>query len=261
MLFKGAALLSLAVVIGLFPVWIVYGVSGIIIIYICVYASLLLMWAASCAICAAFVKKDVPCTKHSRLFGFYADCIIDSIIQLFRVKLHVTGTEYLPNGKFLLVSNHRSSFDPVLEMGVLRGYNAGFIAKQELFNIPVIGGIMHKCFCLPVGRENARDDIKSIISAVNIIKSGEASIGVYPEGKRNKGGGLLPFKPGAFKIAQKANCPVVIAVIRNSELIKRNAPFKRTHVYIDLIGTVAADKAGSARELSERVQAMIEAAL
>ena len=51
----------------------------------------------------------------------------------------------------------------------------------------------------------------------------------------------MPFMNGAFKIARKAQCPIVVAVIRNPEFIAKNAPFKKTDVYLDFIGVLDKD--------------------
>ena len=52
-----------------------------------------------------------------------------------RIKLHVTGKEIIPDRNFLLVGNHRSAFDPILEMGCLSKHNLGFVAKKELYTL------------------------------------------------------------------------------------------------------------------------------
>lgn len=237
MLFLGIVIISAAAAILLFIFDLISGIGMIVAFCIC-FAVMLVLWALTCVIFSAFVDKSKPCMKHSRIFRFYANCIIDSVVQLMRIRLHVTGLEKLPEEKFLLVGNHKSSMDPILEMGVLRRYNVGFVAKKQLFAMPIIGKIMHKCHCVSLDRENPRKNVKTILNVIDIIKSGEASIGIYPEGRRNNGAGLLPFKPGAFKIAQKAGCPVVVAVIRNSELVKKNAPFRKTDVYVDFINVI-----------------------
>lgn len=75
-----------------------------------------------------------------------------------------------------------------------------------------------------VGSENTRKAIGTITHAAQMIHSGSAAMGIYPEGARTPGDRLLPFKPGAFKIAQKAGCPIAVAVIRNTKFILKNAP-------------------------------------
>ncbi|MGN1116156.1 MAG: lysophospholipid acyltransferase family protein [Candidatus Ornithomonoglobus sp.] len=258
MLFKGIAVISAAAaVLSLVIMRRLYLVP---VIFALCFAALFLLWALSCAVCALFVNKEKPCKAHSPLFRFYANCIIDSLMQLMRIKLHVSGEDILPREKFLFVGNHRSSMDPIIEMGVMRKYNIGFVAKRELFEIPVIGKIMHKCFCLSLNRGRTRDEVNTILQAIDIIRSQTASVGIYPEGTRNRGEGLLPFKSGAFKIAQKAECPIVVGFIRNSDRITKNAPFKRTDVYLEFAGVLSAGyiaQKGTA-EISEAARSMLK---
>lgn len=224
---------------------------------------LFLCWALPSVIGSVFADLDKPCEKHSRFFRFYANGIISSIKQLFRISVCVSGMELLPKEKFLLAGNHRSALDPLLEMSFFREYRIGFVAKQELYKIPVICKIMHKCFCLPLNRSKPHEGIKMINQAARIIQSQTASIGIYPEGTRSESDTLLPFRSGAFKIAQRANCPVVVVVIRNSEKAARRTPFRRTKVYIDVVGIVSADEVSrcTATQLSDTVRQMMESAL
>lgn len=226
------------------------------------YLALALLWALSLIVCTLFVNKNKPCRKHSRLYRFFANCIIDTSNILMRVKLHVTGKEKLPQEKFLLVGNHLSFMDPVITMGVLRSYRMGFVgASNAIFKFPIMDKLLHKNFCVPINRESAKDGIKMVNEAAEIIKSGQASMGIYPEGRRNlEGGEMLPFKNGAFKIAKKANCPIVVAVIKNVENIKKNIPFKKTHVYLDFTAVIHPEEFADSntQQISERVREIIE---
>lgn len=154
---------------------------------------MLLCWALPCVVYALFIDLEKPFNGHSYVFRFYENCIVASIRQNFRGKVCVSGTEKLPRGKFLLVGNHRSAMNPILEMGVSRDYRIGFVAKQELFKIPVVCKIMYKCFCLSLDRSNPRDGIRAITQAEKIIQSQSPSIGIYPEGTCNIKDKLLPF--------------------------------------------------------------------
>lgn len=233
------------------------------LVFLGIFACLFLCWALPCVIGCVFVDLDKPCTKHSRFFRFYADGIISSIKQLLRISVCVSGMERLPKEKFLLAGNHRSVLDPLLEMSVFREYRIGFVAKQELYKIPVICKIMHKCFCLPLNRSKPREAIKTITQAARTIQSQTASIGVYPEGTRSESDILLPFRSGAFKIAQRADCPVVVVIIRNSEKAAKRAPFRRTTVYIDVVGIISSDEVSrcKASQLGDTVRQMMESAL
>lgn len=224
------------------------GVAGIIskvymlpVIFVISYIGFFLLWVLSCFVCTRFINMKKEYSGNSLLFRSYTNCIIDSLIKISRIKLHISGMECLPNEKFLLAGNHKSAWDPLLTMGVLRKYNMSFVAKKEIFRIPIIRRLMHRCLCLSLDRDNIRQQVKTINRASEIIQSQEASIGIYPEGTRNRSKELMPFMNGAFKVAKKAECPIVVAVIRNPELISKNAPFKRTDVYLDFIGILDKD--------------------
>ena len=103
--------------------------------------------------------------------------------------------------------------------------------------------------------------MKTILDAVDLIKRDEVSIVVYPEGTRSKKFKLLKFHAGVFKIAQKANVPIVVATIQGGELVKDRYPFRRTHVYIDVLDVFDREKVKShtTDELSnEARQLMLE---
>ena len=101
---------------------------------------------------------------------------------------------------------------------------------------------------MAIDRENPRNAVKTVEQAANLIKAGELSVGIYPEGTRNKSYvGLLPFHNSVFKIAHKAdNAPIVIVGVSGTEKIHKNTPWKRTHVYIEVLQVLS----------SEEVQAM-----
>lgn len=239
MLLNGIALISVvftavAYIIGMFKaLW------AIPLVFIASYVVVFLIWGVSCIIVTRFIKLHKEVNKYNPIFGFYTHCIISLVMQVLRIKMNITGKEILPEEKFLFVCNHRGAMDPLVTMGVLRKYNIGFVAKKELFNIPVISRLMYSRFCLSLNRGDVKDSAKTILRAGEIIKKDLASMGIYPEGTRNHDEEMLPFMAGAFKIAKKAECPIVVATIRNTEHIMKNAPFRRTQVYLDYIGVIS----------------------
>lgn len=252
-----AALLSISgFVLGIYePVW------AIPIVFIILFFVVLLLWAFSCFICSRFVRMDKDVESQNKICRYYANGILGALPQLMRIKVKVTGKEQLPKEKFLLVCNHKSAMDPVLTMGELKKeYNLGFVAKKELFKIPIISRLMYNLFCLNLDRGNVKESAKTILRAAQVIKSGKASMGIYPEGKRNIKDGLLPFMDGAFKIAKKADCPIVVAVIKNTEEIVKNTPFKKTPVSLEFVGVLekAFVSANSTGQISEKVRTMME---
>lgn len=263
MFFSVIALLSAVVSTISCAFGFVHSTVGLVQTFCINFIGIFLIWAVSCVVCTVLVDLEKPARKRSRIYRWYANSIIALLKQVLRIRLHVTGLEQLPAEQFLLVGNHRSGLDPILEMGVFRHRHMGFVAKQELFKIPVIGKIMHKCFCLSLDRGDAREGMRTIMQGAELIKWQTASLGIYPEGTRNSGNSLLPFKNGAFKIAQKAGCPIVVAVIRNSELVLKRVPFQYTDVYIDIVGIIDGKAAMKTRtnQLSCQVRGMMEQGL
>lgn len=202
------------------------------------------------------VDLNKPQPTPDPFYRRVVDFAMGFISDLCGVRMHVSGLEKLPEGRFLLVGNHRSAFDPIVTGWALRKYGLAFISKPENLHIPIAGGVIHKCSFMAIDRENDREALKTILFAIDLIKRDAASVAVYPEGTRNTGPGLLPFRNGAFKIAQKAKVPVVVAVIKGSENIRKNVLRRRTHVYLEIRQVLSPESiAGSSTtEIGDRVR-------
>ncbi len=156
-----------------------------------------------------------------------------------RIKVHYTGYEKVPFGKrFLLVSNHCSKFDNFVQCAVLKKTQIAFISKPDNFKIPIGGRFMKRGLYLSMPKGNPREEVKTVMTAVQYLKQDKVSIGIFPEGTRSKDGNLHEFKPGAFKIAEKALCPIVVCSMRGTFDIHKNWPWKRTHVYMDILEVI-----------------------
>lgn len=261
MLLKGMGVLSI-IAAGVSCIWFVPGKIHLVpLVLVGTFVALVLLWCLFCSICAAFIDMDKDYDTHSPFYRYFVNNIIESLEIFMNIKTHYSGKECLPKEKFMLVCNHKAAMDPLLTMGILREYNMGFVAKRDIYKIPVIRRLMHRCFCPRLDRGDLKSEAKTIIRASKLIKAQEASIGIYPEGTRNKKSeGLLPFMSGSFKIAKKAACPIVVAIIKNAENISKNAPWKRTHVYLEFIGVLDKEFVAShnTNELSDVARAMIE---
>ena len=125
----------------------------------------------------------------------------------------IMGQENLPqNGPFIICANHTSWFDPPLTACIVPVHHqVHFMAKEELFNILLLGQIIIKLGAFPVKRNTA--DRKAIRSALNILEKG-GIIGLFPEGTRIKTGELGKPLQGAALIALKSQKPVVPVAIK-----------------------------------------------
>jgi len=179
------------------------------------------------------------------------------ILGIFRVKPSVSGNELIPaDSRWLLVSNHRSGFDPIVAFWVLRKHELAFIAKPSIFKIPIAKQLLTRDFSMSIDRENNREALKTILKAAELIKKDITSMGIYPEGTRTRDGNMLPFRSGAFKIAQRAKVPVVVATIEGTESIMKNFPLRSTKAKLIIHQVFDADTVAelSTNELSDKAQ-------
>ena len=203
-------------------------------------------------------KKEYD--THSKFYRFLVNVVTWLTLTFSRVRIHVTGKDLVPNANMLFVGNHRSNYDSLVTWQVFKKWNVAYISKDSNFKIPVCGRLIRKCCFLAIDRENPRNAIRTINKAAELIHKEDISFGVYPEGTRNKSyQGLLPFHNGVFKIAQKANVPVVVVAIHGTEKIHKNAPWHHTDVYLDVLEVMSAEfvKENSTATIGDQVQQLL----
>ncbi|MDD3382552.1 MAG: lysophospholipid acyltransferase family protein [Bacilli bacterium] len=193
--------------------------------------------------------------KHMKYYHFVIRQACAFLIFFFRIKITATGLEKIPKEEnFFLVCNHLSNLDPVIQMYVLKKVNISYIMKKEIMAIPFIGSWLKKSGFLVLDRNNNRQAAEVMIEAIQKCKNNEY-IGVFPEGTRSKDGELLPLKSGIFKVPQKANVQILITHLHGSNQIKRNYPFKRTHIYFEVLDKIKQNELEkmSTNEISDKI--------
>ena len=157
------------------------------------------------------------------------------ILWITGVKVTVIGEENIPDEAVLFIGNHRSFFDILLTYSRCKRLT-GYIAKKEMDRFPLLNNWMRNLYCLFLDRENPKEGLKTILTAIDYVKKG-ISICIFPEGTRNKGEELsmLPFKEGSFKIASKTGCAIVpISLNNTAEIFENHFPkIKKAHVIIE----------------------------
>lgn len=187
-------------------------------------------------------------------------------------RYEVSGTEHLPAaGGFLVTPNHISHTDPFPWAHVL--YNLGippvFLAKSELFEVPVVRTVMRRAKQVPVYRESRRA-VDALREAIVALDEGRC-VAVYPEGSLTRDPDLWPMrgKSGAARLALQSGCPVIpVAQWGPQDLLPPYAKvprlWRRTTVRIrfgppvdlsDLVGR--ADDRRSITEATTRIMAAI----
>ncbi len=128
--------------------------------------------------------------------------------------LEVARMPALAPGPIVFASNHESALDIWALLATLpRSFR--FIAKQELFRIPIFGWYLSVGGHVPVDRRNRSHAVSSLRKAGAMVRGG-TSLVVFPEGTRSKDGHVQPFKKGPFVVAMEAGVPVVPVAVSGS---------------------------------------------
>lgn len=190
-----------------------------------------------------------------------------SALLLAGLKITVRGSENIPQDRSAVyIVNHQSNFDiPILYAGLPLQFR--WMAKQELFNIPLLGLAMRRCGYIGIDRSNRRKSMQSMTAAARRVTQG-ASVIVFPEGTRSPDGQLQPFKRGGFLIAVKAQAPVVPVAIRGSfavmskDSLRINGGTIEMEIFpaIETTGMTNADTASLMELVREPIAAMLKGA-
>ena len=187
------------------------------------------------------VDQNVPQEQDDPLYRKVADLIIESVLPVLQIHVKKSGLEKMPqDGRFLLVCNHCSLADPILLLYAMPKRQLAFVSKKENADMFVIGPMMHKLQCQLINRENDREALKTILKCIQILKEDKASIGVFPEGGiLSEDGKLHHFRPGVFKIAQKANVPIVVCTLKNTlNVVPNLLHLKRSDVQVTVLDVI-----------------------
>lgn len=189
-------------------------------LFLLVFIPLTVLFAAS-AILFTFFDPTGSC-YHAHARGWSR-----AALRLAGVKVTVEGLEHVPRGEPLIfMGNHQGNFD-ILALFLAIPQRFAWLAKEELFKVPVFGHSMRRAGYIPLDRGDGREALRSLERAAGMIRAG-ASVVVFPEGTRTKDGNLLPFKKGGFLLAGKAEVPIVPFTITGSMAIN---PRNRIELY------------------------------
>lgn len=147
-------------------------------------------------------------------------CGLLRLIYAILFPLRIVGKENVPKeGGVLLCANHISLLDP-MTIGIKLNRQVKYMAKAELFKVPVLGWLINKLGAFPVKRGGVSKE--SIKTALNTLRGGHV-MGIFPEGTRNSDSGVA--KKGAASFALRSGAAVVPAAIVGSY-----KPFRRMTV-------------------------------
>ncbi len=173
------------------------------------------------------------------------------------MELRVDGLENAPSqGAFILASNHLSNWD-VFPMQFALPRTIFFMGKAELFQLRPVSALLRDFGAFPVYR--GEKDAWALRHAIGVLDAGQV-LGMFPEGHRSRGRGLLPAKTGTARLAIEAHAPIVPMVITGTERFMASFP-RRRHVRVLFLQPMHAQSGETPEALTERLMQALAAAL
>ena len=147
------------------------------------------------------------------------------ILFASRIKVTVKGLANIdPGQSYVYMSNHQSNFDiPVLLAHLPVQFR--WLAKAELFKIPIFGRAMRGAGYVKIDRFNQESAFESIKEAGSRMKNG-VSVMIFPEGTRSRDGTIRPFKKGGFIMAVDSGVPIVPVILQGTWSIMEKSSLK-----------------------------------
>ncbi len=130
-------------------------------------------------------------------------------LKLLGIKMTVEGKEHLENmPPSIVIANHQDNLDLFIHGSVIPKRTVS-VGKKSLRYLPLFGQVYWLSGNIMIDRKKSKASINSMTETTEALKHKDTSIWVFPEGTRNKGEDLLPFKKGAFHMAKQADAPII----------------------------------------------------
>lgn len=166
--------------------------------------------------------------RGSRAYRIIYALLSGAVGLIFRIKV-VNAAKEPDEGGYVVCANHISATDPIIICYAFKKHQVHFMAKKELFKIPVLSGLIRMLGAFPIDRTG--NDVGAIKNAVRIVDEGKA-LGVFPQGHRypEQDPRQTKIKNGAVLIASKVGAPIVPVYIWRKG--NKAGVFRRTYVII-----------------------------
>ena len=184
-------------------------------------------------------------------------------IDVTGAQVEVVGLENVPADKSVVyIGNHQGIFDIPLLLGYIP-YQKSFISKIEILKIPMISDWMKLMKCVFLDRKNPRQSIQAMHQGMENVKNGYSMV-IFPEGTRSKGGPVVEFKPGSFKLAFQSGADIVPVTIDGTwKIYEENKKIKPASIKLTIHPVVKTEglSKDELREIPAQVQKTVESAL
>ncbi|MFB1050935.1 lysophospholipid acyltransferase family protein [Paraliobacillus sp. JSM ZJ581] len=227
------------------------------------YAGLLVLKSFPNLIKVRRIPDHIPFSeKGKRIFKTPKE-VSQKVFKRTKSTIDVRGTNKLPEGPVLFVSNHQGLFDIIVLLGYV-DKPMGFISKQEIKKIPIISSWMKELKCVFIDRSNRRAAIKVIDDGIESLKAGQSMV-IFPEGTRTRGKAVQSFKSGSLRLATRANVPIVpIAIDGTYKIFEENdMKVKGGHVSLTICDPMMPDQYKEMKNhtIAEQLQQTIESVI
>lgn len=179
------------------------------------------------------------------------------------IRVRLEGLENIePGTQYIFLSNHVSNLDPIVLLPNIPGMTSAFL-KHELMRIPLFGTALRMGKFVPVSRGNSREEAEqSVAVAADALHNG-LHITIFPEGTRSPNGRLIPFKKGAFFLAEGTGAPIIPVVISGTRemMPKGTLRIKPGVAHVKFLAPIQSSDGISRDDLMERVRSAMEAEL
>jgi len=168
--------------------------------------ALIAVWCSLVTI--VFYIASFAFNKHKSLAWAYAQGLNVGVRTILGVRVNVLGRDNMIAGPAVIIMNHQSNFDPLLQ-GPVYPKNAIIIGKKELEKIPLWGRIFYASNNIMVDRYGTGKKSSAVDLSIERLQSDDCYIWIFPEGTRSQGGKMSAFKNGAFRMAVGAQVPII----------------------------------------------------
>ena len=189
------------------------------------------------------------------------------ILAVGGVTVRVNGLENIaPRTKYAVIGNHSSNLD-IQSLIAVTPLFLYFMAKKELFSIPILGWGMGALGHIPIDRANARKTYNTFAEAARRLRTTEhMSLVLFPEGTRSPDGTLGEFKQGSFTVVLEAGLPILPVAIQGTRLVlPKNSALIRSGAItitflkpIDISSWPSKDKAGLTQHVHVILRGFLE---
>lgn len=201
-------------------------------LFLWVFLGILITALIVVVFCVLFLLIGSKTKPDSSFKHFVLRQGVKTFCILYHVKYSFEGTENIPNSTYVVYANHKSNMDPIfIYLGMNRKVTV--IGKSTLVKNFWMKKIFETFGALPIDRDNDREAAKTIVKGIKIVKNGLPII-IFPEGgiKSRDTDEMVNLRAGAYKLATKANAPILPCSIIGSSKIKTKKLLQTVHVQV-----------------------------